>query len=154
MDTQWMGALADDEKLLVELSHKLYIREQSWAGASLPDYSFIVFPIAKAYEGFLKRLLYEWGLVDVHEYEGKKFRIGRALNPDVRLDQRDEYWLFDDLAKKCGQEMARQLWEVWLSCRNQVFHFFPQNPNFVTLKTAGTCLKKIDQAMEMALRCL
>ena len=47
------------------------------------DYAFVVFSLAKAYEGFLKRVFLDMKMIDRRQYFGEYFRIGRALNPSL-----------------------------------------------------------------------
>lgn len=152
LDDTWFSFLNDRHKSLVRTAVSLYEREFELK-SDLEDYSFIVFPMSKAYEGFLKRSFYDLKLIDKKTFEGKRFRIGKALNPDVHEDQRDKYWLFDDLEKICGAEMARELWETWLECRNRVFHFFVNDNNTVSLEDAGNKLLKLNNAMKYLVEC-
>lgn len=152
LQSEWLGNLPEDQKRLVETSIQLYERE-SLEKEKVADYAFIVFPMAKAYEGFLKEKLYKLELIDKNSFEGKRFRIGRALNPDVHENSRDEYWLYDDLAHLCGSEMARELWDTWLVCRNRVFHFYPKEANVLSLETAGSYLLKLSAAMKSFTEC-
>lgn len=119
----------------------------------LPDYSFLIFPISKAYEGFLKKYLHDLDLITKEDVESRRFRIGRAINPDVRMHQRDENWLFDDLAHSCGQETARQVWETWLKCRNRVFHYFPKEASMLSLAEATFHIELLLNTMELAVQC-
>lgn len=152
-NTQRLMALLDEnERALAQVSFDLYQRELK-LDSHLTDYSFIVFDIAKAYEGFLKRYLFELNLIDRGTYESKRFRLGRALNPDVRYDQRDRYWLYDDVARLCGQAVARQLWKSWLESRNRVFHYFPRESATMTLQQAGQHLSELAQTIEAAMLC-
>lgn len=137
---------------LVELSFALYERELTSA-TQLFDYSFIVFPIAKAYEGFLKQYLFDLELIDKKTYEGKKFRIGRALNPDVHMGQRDLYWLFDDLSQLCGEQVAHDLWLTWLECRNRVFHYYPNSENALSLAAAKEKIDMVVASLDAAVTC-
>ena len=109
--------------------------------------------MAKAYEGFLKERFYRLELINKSSFEGKRFRIGRALNPDVHEKSRDEYWLYDDLSQLCGETMARELWDAWLVCRNRVFHFYPKETNMLSLETAKNYLLKLSTAMESFTEC-
>lgn len=118
------------------------------------DYSFLVFSTAKVYEGFLKKFLYDLHLIDKQAYESRRFRIGRALNPDVIAKQRDDWWYYDDLVRLCGQDTAKQIWQAWLECRNHVFHYFPANNQKLTLKEAEARIKQLELAMQLALECL
>ncbi len=151
-EQRWLQLLQDDERRLAEVSFRLYQREMQ-LNSELADYSFIVFDMAKAYEGFLKRYLFQLQLIDLPTFESKRFRLGRALNPDVRHDQRDSHWLFDDLTARCGDEIARQLWSAWLKCRNRVFHYFPKEPALLTLEQAGDYLTEIGSTIEAAVMC-
>ncbi len=150
--TGWFLYLEPLQQKLVKHALELYRRELT-LDSNLPDYSFLVFTLSKAYEGFLKKYLRDLELISVKVYEGRKFRIGRALNPDVHTNHRDQYWLYDDLAQVCGPELARQLWETWLQCRNRVFHYFPNDPNIIDLETAEKFLLMLISAMEKAVAC-
>ncbi|MDQ3008593.1 MAG: hypothetical protein M3Q81_03280 [bacterium] len=137
----------------VVLSFTLLYREQD-SNTRYPDYSFVVFPMAKAYEGFLKSYFFQMGLITKQTYEGRGFRVGRALNPDVRPERRDEEWLYDNVERACSKEVARELWDVWLNCRNQVFHYFPGKENRLTLVQASKYLEAILHAMQRAISCI
>lgn len=137
---------------LLETGIELYVRH-SQAANGLPDYSFIVFPVSKAYEGFLKQYLYDIDLIDKDTFNSRRFRIGRALNPDVSKNQRDEHWLYDDLAQACGPDVAKQLWETWLYCRNRVFHHFPKEAQPISLDKVERYLHMLFDSMENALEC-
>lgn len=103
---------------------------------NLDDYGFLIFSAAKAYEGILKKLLFDLFLISNDTFQSRRFRIGRALNPDLHPDQRDNQWFYDDLSRICGQEVARQMWQTWLRCRNHIFHFFPGGKEQINLAEA------------------
>ena len=153
LQSEWIQALNNEQQRLVQASIELYERESGDSKKKLIDYSFIVFAMAKAFEGFLKQRFYELHLIDKNSYEGKRFRIGKALNPDVNERSQDEYWLYDDLSKMCGTEIARDLWDAWLICRNQVFHYYPKESNVISLETAGSYLLKMGAAMKALIEC-
>lgn len=148
----WFSFLPADQQQLIELSFSLFEREKS-LHSSLIDCSFIIFPMAKAYEGFLKLYLFEMGLISQKTFEGKRFRIGRALNPDIRLSQRDEFWLYDNVAQYCGDDVARLMWNTWLECRNQVFHYFPHRNQYIALSQVGEYLFMMDTTITQAYQC-
>lgn len=148
----WFLFLDDKQQHLVKLSLELWEREKQLK-SDLFDYSFILFPMSKAYEGFLKKYLYEMGLLSEHMYKSRRFRIGRALNPDVRSEHRDGHWLYDNVEQVCGKTMARNLWNVWLKSRNQVFHYFPDHTNMLSLDDVGEHLTEVMEAMEQAVSC-
>ena len=47
------------------------------------DYSYLVFPYAKLYEGFLKQLFLDLGIIDERNFISDHFRIGKALSPNL-----------------------------------------------------------------------
>jgi len=145
-------SIAPDIQEQVRIAVTLYTRERR-LGVQFADYSFIVFPMSKAYEGFLKQYLLQMHLLTEKEYQDRRFRIGRALNPDLRNHQRDEQWLYDDVVRLCSPELGRQLWDTWLQCRNRVFHYFPSSTQRLTLQRAGEYLVLIIEAMNEAHRC-
>lgn len=145
-------SLPSDLQTQVRIAVGLYARELRH-GVQFSDYSFIVFPMAKAYEGFLKQYLFQLRLLSPETYHDKRFRIGRALNPDLRNHQRDEQWLYDDVVRLCSEKLGRLLWDTWLQCRNRVFHYFPASSQQLTLVQAGEYLVLIANAMSEAYRC-
>lgn len=148
----WYTYLTAWQKQLVEVAEDL-VKQFQAEKDGLADYSFLVFPMSKAYEGFLKKFLFDLNLIDQHTYEGRRFRIGRALNPDVSRQQRDQYWLYDDVARLCSPKTAREIWTTWLECRNRVFHYFPKDDGLLTFDQAVAKIEKVSQAMSMAVAC-
>ncbi len=150
--TGWYQGLVQTEQELIRTSTQLFERERT-NSFTFSDYSFVVFPMAKAYEGFIKRTLFESGLVSQQQYTSKKLRIGRVLNPDLREQHRDEQWLYDDLERRCSKEVAQLLWRVWLECRNNIVHFFPDKKYLVTLPEARSQLVAIADAIGQTVAC-
>ncbi len=150
--TGWFQGLVPAEQELIRISAQLFERERT-NSFTFSDYSFVVFPMAKAYEGFLKRTLFEAHLVSAQLYASKKLRIGRALNPDIHPQSRDEQWLYDDLERQCSAELAQQLWKVWLQCRNNIVHFFPDQKYMVSLPESRAQLIDISSAVEQTVAC-
>ncbi len=148
----WFAQIPRRPQELLRLSLDLFQREVEEQTA-YSDYSFVLFSAAKAYEGFLKHYFFTQGLISKKTYEGKRFRIGRALNPDIHPKGRDEYWLYDDVSKHCGTEVAIELWDTWLVCRNQVFHFFPLKDSRMTLEETQRRLEKVLSAIRVAILC-
>lgn len=116
------------------------------------DYSFVVFPFAKAYEGFLKELFFKLDLISEKEYFGHRFRIGRTLNPVLEKRFRSRDSIYDKLANYCGnKDLAEEFWEVWKKGRNLLFHYFPNNYQALTLDEAKKIIVEILAVMEKAL---
>src|SRR3989344_5136982 len=157
----WFLFLEHGQQDLVTQAHLLYERERSISTPAFHDYSFVVFPMAKAYEGFLKRFFYRLGIISQTTMEGDNFRIGKSLNPDLPERFRDHEWLVSELDSICGsaggafegQLLSRVLWKRWKTSRNLLFHYFPQHENFITLDGAGSRLAEIREAIKAALVC-
>ncbi len=155
----WWKYIEDDlQELLVEAEFLSNV-VKSWGG-DLPhgskvfhDYSFVVFPAAKAYEGFLKKVFLDMGFITNEDYVGKRFRIGKALNPFLEERFRDNESVYDKVVKYCGgKELADQLWNAWSQGRNLVFHWFPDEKKAVTFKESEEKIKLIIDAMDMAFK--
>ena len=112
------------------------------------DYSFVVFPAAKGYEGFLKKTFLDLGFISKEDFFGKRFRVGKALNPNLEEAFRHES-VYDKLVDYCkGKKVADQLWETWRLSRNLVFHWFPNEKNNLDLSEAKNRLEMILSAMD------
>lgn len=92
----------------------------------ISDYSFIVSPIAKAYEGFLKDFFLDIGIIDRFTYHSDRFRVGKTLNPSLRYKRFSIFQKLADLHDE-GGELAESLWDAWKFGRNEIFHYFPNN---------------------------
>ena len=134
------GLIQDGESLLEEVEH---------LHGTISDFSFLVFPFSKAYEGFLKKLFLDLDLMREDEYYGDDIRIGRILNPSYAEEHTSVY---KKLYKheKGGGTLADQLWTVWRKGRNQVFHYFPHNFRSITLNEALEIVHEVIGAMENA----
>ena len=110
------GLILDGEQLIDELDH---------LHGNIHDYSFVVFPFAKAYEGFLKQLFLDLRYIREDEYYGDEIRLGRLLNPNYMKKQKNLYYKLAGDSK--NSSTADRLWNIWRRGRNQVFHYFPHN---------------------------
>lgn len=159
-ERSWWKYLGEDVQKLLSTSEFLYRMVEGW-GMDLPeegkkekfyDYSFIVFPAAKAYEGFLKKMFLDMGFITEEDYFGKHFRIGKALNPSLPKELRNQS-VYGKIVKNCNSEvLADQLWETWRLCRNLPFHWFPNEKNSITLEEAGERINMIINAMDEAFK--
>lgn len=150
----WWRYLEEDLQELLKQSFLLVeIEEARGEGSSLHrpefhDYSFVVFPAAKAYEGFLKKVFLDRGFITSEDYKGKRFRIGKALNPAL---DRKIYGsnVYDKIVKFCGSNsLADRLWETWRDSRNILFHWFPNEQNAIDFKEAKVRIEKIIDTMD------
>ncbi len=152
----WWDYLGEDIQKLLLTSELVYKAVNSW-GADLPggrdkfhDYSFVIFPAAKAYEGFLKKMFLDMGFINENDYYGKHFRIGKALNPSLPKELRAES-VYDKIVVYCnGKNLADNLWETWKLCRNLIFHWFPDEKNAISLTEARERMNMIISAIDEA----
>ncbi len=147
-NTNWWKYLDEPMRDLMAQSFELLERESGRAGEfRFHDYGFVVFPAAKAYEGFLKKVFLEMGLINELQYRGEHFRIGRALSPTLPKRYRAG-WVYGKLVNSCGGDvLPLKMWKVWKDARNRVFHFFPDHSEFTNLTEAGWLLKNISDVM-------
>lgn len=132
----WWGYLGKD---LQELLHEavLLVEKVNLWDEKFHDYSFVVFPAAKAYEGFLKRIFLDRGFIDSGDYYGKRFRVGKALNPSLERRLRKKESVYDRIAEFCGgRDLADKMWDTWKRCRNLLFHWFPNEKNAIDFSEA------------------
>ncbi|MFZ5845000.1 MAG: hypothetical protein ACOY0S_00845 [Patescibacteria group bacterium] len=115
----------------------------------LSDHSYLVFPFAKLYEGFLKRLFLDLAIITERDYRSDHFRIGKVLSPNLarRLRERSAY---SQLTKRFGRDLAERLWNTWRQARNLVFHYFPHNFRALTQKQALDLIELISATMNSA----
>lgn len=160
----WWSYVHEDIKELLMQSLLLVETADEWEShisetfgrGSIPkerfkDYSFIVFPAAKAYEGFLKKLFLDLDFITSDDYYGKHFRVGKALNPSLEKEIRLREGVYDKIVNYCnGEELAQKMWLCWKEARNLVFHWFPNERNAVSLIEAKDRVMMIIETMDMA----
>lgn len=110
------------------------------------DYSFVVAPAAKAYEGYLKDFFLKLDIIDQYNYESDRFRVGKTLNPSLRYRRFSIYKKLADLHQD-GEELAEKLWTAWKQGRNEIFHYFPKNIKKLTREEAETRVNLILKAI-------
>ncbi len=113
------------------------------------DFSYLVFPYAKLYEGFLKQLFRDLGIIEDRQFYSNHYRIGKALSPNIvrRLGKQSAY---HEIEKLFGVVLADRLWNTWKEGRNLVFHYYPHNVRSLTLERAKMIIDGIQQTMEEA----
>lgn len=149
-NSNWYLYMEPQMRALVDESFKLLEHTKSDRGVEVgfKDFGFVVFPMAKAFEGFLKRVFLDMNLITGQQYYGEHFRIGRALNPNLPKRYRSG-WVFEKLVSACnGDHLPLVLWETWKRGRNKVFHYFPNKEAIITLAEAEESVVKMADAME------
>lgn len=148
----WWSYLEEDLQELLRTSVLLIHRVPSWK-EKFHDYSFVVFSASKAYEGFLKKIFFDAGFISESEYSGKRFRIGKALNPSLDRKRYKNESVYDKIVEHCGgEELARTLWDVWKNSRNLLFHWFPMEKRAITFDEAIQRVDSILQGIDAAYR--
>jgi len=141
--------LAVEQRELLEDGRRLLAWMKRHPVNHFSDYSFLVAPFAKGYEGFLKSFFLKLGLISEKQYYSDRFRVGKVLNPNLRHKKWSVYKKLENLGKT-GERVADHLWKAWRQGRNQVFHYFPHNLNRLTLAEAEKRINAILAAMQEA----
>ncbi len=149
-NSSWWKYLSEPQQNLI--SQAFYLLEDSKRHPLLndvSDYSYLVFPVAKAYEGFLKKLFLDMNLIKKWQYESDHFRIGKALSPNLarKLGKNS---IYEQLVSRGWQSLADKLWNCWKQGRNLVFHYFPHNFRALTREEAETLMNQLIKVMEEA----
>lgn len=111
------------------------------------DYSFVVFPFAKAFEGFLKKVFLDAGYISRKDYLSKHYRIGKVMSPNLRHRLGPES-VYKKICDHVGCEISDKIWKTWTRGRNQVFHYFPDNLRSFTIQEAEELVDGIIETME------
>jgi len=135
------GLISDGESLIVEC--------QALSG-KISDYSYLVFPFAKAYEGFLKNLFLDMGIIREEDFYGDSIRIGRILNP-MFMEESESVYAKLLTHSEHGRKAAERLWRSWKRGRNEVFHYFPHNFRRLSKETAVDIIEEMVGAMGQAI---
>lgn len=125
--------LADNQSKLV--SDVEIILSRLTLSDHINDYSFVVSPMAKAYEGYLKDFFLKLNIISDYDYESDRFRVGKTLNPSLRYKRFSVYQRLTEFHEK-GEELAEILWDAWKYGRNEIFHYFPGNLKNLTRQEA------------------
>ena len=113
------------------------------------DYSFLIFPYAKAYEGYLKKLFLDLGFISHLDYISDHLRLGKLMAPQL-IEHLGDRSLYKKIKEKATKETADAIWDTWRIGRNQVFHYFPHNTRQVTFAEAEETVNRIITTMKLA----
>lgn len=154
----WYEFLDPGMQQMVDQSYILIREELDLPQPRFSDYAYVLFPLARAYEGFLKKYMLQLDILPESQLMDKYFRIGRSLNPELPEHLQDHAWLFDDLerlCRDCGEpDLAQQMWDLWKEGRNQIFHYyFPAQARHVSLNEANQFQDRFFGLMKQAIEC-
>lgn len=111
------------------------------------DYSFLIFPFAKTYEGFLKQLFKDIGFISHLDYISDHLRLGKLLSPHL-ITKLGDRSLYRKIERAGGEELASRIWKSWKLGRNEVFHYFPHNLRAVSFLEARSVIDELIATME------
>lgn len=143
--------LSQTQKDLLHEGTYLRINVIKGGNYQFKDYSFLIFPYAKAYEGYLKQLFLDIKFISHLDYISDHFRLGKMLSPHLigRLGDRS---LFKKIQDQRGSELAERIWQTWKLGRNEIFHYFPHNLKAVSFPEAEKIIENIVETMELSYR--
>ncbi|PIZ62306.1 hypothetical protein COY16_04780 [Candidatus Roizmanbacteria bacterium CG_4_10_14_0_2_um_filter_39_13] len=113
------------------------------------DYSFLVFPYAKAYEGYLKQLFLDIGFIPHMDYISDHFRVGKYLSPHM-VGRLAEKSIYAKIRQRTTDDLAQEMWHIWKEGRNQVIHYYPHNLKRITYDEAFEMIEDILNIMMKA----
>lgn len=146
---QYWQYLSQNQKDLItegEIIMNDVIRNHSYR---FKDYSFLVFPFAKAYEGFLKQLFKDIGFISRLDYISDHLRLGKLLSPHL-VNRLGEKSLYAKICNQVTQDLADDIWECWRVGRNKIFHYFPHNLKAISFEEAEGLINQITKMMLIA----
>ncbi len=120
---------------------------------SFRDFSFVVFPFAKAYEGFLKRMFYDLGFISGREFHSEHFRVGKVMSPNLQRQLRGRS-VYKKICDKVGCELSDSIWNTWKLGRNEIFHYYSNGVKMISLQEAEEKINLIIVTMEQTYRYL
>jgi hypothetical protein len=146
----WHYLSVPQQDLLIEGD---YLKDQIIEDSeySFKDYSFLVFPFAKAYEGFLKQVFLDVKFISHLDYISNHFRLGKMLSPFLvkQLGQRS---LYTQITRVSSRQFAESIWHTWKIHRNEIFHYYPHNVKAITFSEADSITKEITTTMKVVYR--
>lgn len=145
----WWSYLEEDLQELLRTAILLSQDVSKWT-EEFHDYSFVVFPASKAYEGFLKKLFFDLKFISENEYFGKRFRVGKALNPSLDRHRYKNQSVYDKLVGRTNKDLADQLWETWKNCRNLLFHWFPKEKRAISFAESKEKVLQVIESIDAA----
>lgn len=116
------------------------------------DYSFLVFPFAKSYEGFLKKIFRDKNLISRLDYISDHLRLGKMMSPNL-IGKLGPDSLYVKLEDGYSKDLADKIWNIRKNGRNQVFHYFPHNTKAINFSQArGICMDILRTMEEVYLK--
>lgn len=137
LEEDLQGLILDGERLLEDA-----LGDSNSKKVNVSDFSYLVFPFAKAYEGFMKKLFLDTGVINEKDFYGDEIRIGRILSPRYRKAHAKDFGHMC-LRETPKKDLADEMWDAWHRGRNRVFHYFPHNFRRLTYKEALDIIQEL-----------
>lgn len=145
--TFWLYISQNQRDLILEGQYLMndIIKNQAY---KFKDYSFLIFPFAKAFEGFLKQVFLDAGMISRVDYISDHLRLGKLMSPHL-IGRLGDKSLYMKISNKADRGLADKIWITWKLGRNQVFHYFPHNLKAVSFEDAYKSINHIIDTMEV-----
>ena len=150
-DSRLWNYLTQEMRDLVTEGEALLKSCQLQGEINIKDFSYLVFPWGKLYEGFLKKVFLDLTFITPEEYYGNEVRIGKLLSAGMGNKPPHRLSIVSQLssAKVLGDNLTKAMRGVWKNSRNSVFHFFPDNVYKLDLETAKKRIQEVIKCMEL-----
>src|SRR3989338_8491078 len=116
-ESQFWSYLSQGQRDLLEEGLYLMddvVRDQAY---QFKDYSFLVFPFAKAYEGFLKQIFRDKKLISRLDYISDHLRLGKLMSQNL-IGKLGDKSLYKKIQEQYSKELADKVWNVW----KEIYH--------------------------------
>lgn len=112
-------------------------------GPDVSDYSYRLLPLAKAYEGVLKKILVHLNFVTEEELREKpSITVNSYFNPQGNLK------IFDVLKDKARHKtIPYTVFATYQECRNEILHYDPYANNQLPLRRASYYQDRLEEAI-------
>lgn len=147
----WRYFSSTQKDLIQEGNYLITITEEK--RHKFKDFSFLVFPYAKSYEGYLKQLFLDVGFINHLDYISNHFRIGKYLSPNL-IERLGDRSIYSQIIKYASEDLAEEMWEIWKTGRNEVFHYYPHNIKRLTFEEARSINENILHTMSKSFHLL
>jgi hypothetical protein len=150
LSTQLQNYISSGQRDLFQEGFDLITHMENHGHSEFHDYSFLVFPFAKAYEGFLKQIFLDINYISEHNYQSTHFRLGKVLSPNL-VEKLGPESVYNKICDGGSCSLGDEIWDTWKVGRNEIFHYFPHNLRSISMSEALNIIRQIISTMEKTL---